>query len=236
MNNSIVINGETCFPYIHNNNYYISRTGKIYSTYVKGGNGSVNITKPHLLRYGIDKDGYYRVVLCTNNVKRYIKVHTVIVQQFIGDIPNNMVVNHIDGNKQNNCVENLEITTVLENTRHAHKHGLCSQDHKLKVIYDNKEFEFSSKIECVRQFKIPLHYLTQIEKGIITYRMILFKVSDNGGIDAFYNGTFYKHFNMMKDADDYFHMSRGTTSEAVKNSKIIGSYREFINRYKVIFP
>ena len=235
MNNNIVINGELCFPYIYNNNYYISKTGKIYSTYVPGGQGSTNISKPHLLKYGTDKDGYYRVVLSLNGIKQYVHVHTIIVQQFIGNIPDNMVVNHIDGNKTNNRVDNLEITTVQGNTVHAHRHGLCSQDTRVNVIYDGKVFAFSSKAECVRYLPLTLDYLNKIQKGIILYNMISFKISNYGGIDAIYNGSFYMHFNQMKDADEYFGMCRGTTSSAVKNSNMIGSYREIVNRYRIMF-
>ena len=235
MNNSMIINGEMCFPYIYNENYFVSRTGKIYSIYVIGGQGSVDLTRPHLLSYGVDKDGYYRVVLSVHGMKKYIRVHTVIVQQFIGNIPEGLVVNHIDGNKKNNCVENLEITTVLENTIHAHHNGLCSVDCRVTVIYGNEIYNFSSKAECARHLPLTLDYLNKIQKNIVLYSMILFELSEAGGVDAYYNGIFYMHFNQMIDADDYFNVCRGTTSSAVKRSSVVGSYKEVVNRYRVIF-
>lgn len=237
MNNNIIIGGEICFPYIYNENYFVSRTGKIYSTYVVGGQGSTDISKPHLLRYGVDRDGHYRVVLSIHGIKKYIKVHTVIAQQFIGNIPDDMVVNHIDGNKTNNCVENLEITTVLENNRHAHRVGLCKTDQKVTVtlLERNVVFNFQSKAECVRFTHLPLDYLNKLQKRIIVYSMILFKPSMINGVDAYYNGMLYMHFDHLVDADRYFNVAKGTTWSALQNSNVIGSYREFVNRYMVIF-
>lgn len=51
-------------------------------------------------------------------------VHRLVAMCFIGSIPSDMVVNHIDGNKCNNHYSNLEIVTVSENVKHAQRHGL----------------------------------------------------------------------------------------------------------------
>lgn len=51
-------------------------------------------------------------------------VHRLIVTHFIGAIPDGMVVNHKDGNKLNNRVDNLEIVSQSENQKHAFRHGL----------------------------------------------------------------------------------------------------------------
>ena len=77
-----------------------------------GGHGKTDIQNPHRLAYGKDKDGYYRVVLSMNGRKRYVKVHTVVAEQFLGDIQDGFVINHKDGIKTNNYIRNLEIVTV----------------------------------------------------------------------------------------------------------------------------
>ncbi len=60
-----------------------------------------------------------------NNKKRRCKVHRLVAQAFIPNIDNKLEVNHIDGNKENNCINNLEWTTSSENMQHAFKTGLA---------------------------------------------------------------------------------------------------------------
>ena len=76
---------------------------------------SERILKPRLI------NGYYVAHLCKNNISKNVLVHRIVAECFI-DNPNNLpVVNHIDGNKQNNNVNNLEWVTHSENTKHAYK-------------------------------------------------------------------------------------------------------------------
>lgn len=218
--NNMIIDNEIAYPYKHNKNYYVTRSGKIYSIYIVGGQGNIDIKNPHLLKYGEDKDGYYRVVLSLNGKRKYKKVHAVIVEQFIGEIPNEMVVNHIDGNIHNNDVTNLEIVTPKENTIHAHVNGLTSSEIKVNVTYKNKEHTFASLSECMKFFpEISRHYLEQLRKGIVQFSNVYFeKTSDEriGNINCFYNGMLYKVFKSMKDSDEFFGKSKGSTYSAMK--------------------
>ena len=66
-----------------------------------------------------DSDGYLVVCLYKDGAKKTCKVHRLVAQAFI-DNPNNYPeVNHIDENKKNNCVENLEWATAKENTNYG---------------------------------------------------------------------------------------------------------------------
>ena len=67
----------------------------------------------------IDKDGYFRVCLCKENIKRSFLVHRLVAEMFIPrtDETTN-VINHKDENKQNNNVENLEWCTVAYNNNY----------------------------------------------------------------------------------------------------------------------
>ena len=233
----IIVNGECAYRYKYNPYYYITKSGKIYSAYKIGGQGSVDYNNLHPLSYGTDKDGYYRVVLSMNGKKKYIKVHTIIVEQFIGKINYPFVVNHIDGNKKNNSVENLEIVTIKENTIHAHKNGFTTNEIPVCVEYKNKNYQFHSMKECVDVFNdLSIHYLQQLKKKIILFSMILFEKAEinsrNSKINAFYNGSLFKVFDTMKDASLYFKKSKGSVSSAMKNNE----YRKRINQYKVSFP
>lgn len=55
---------------------------------------------------------------------RPVYIHRLVALVFIGHIPDNMVVNHKDGNKENNVLGNLEIATPLQNVNHAIQMGL----------------------------------------------------------------------------------------------------------------
>ena len=66
------------------------------------------------------KDGYLR----TQFDGKTQTIHRVIAKAFIPRIQGKEFVNHKDGNKQNNSVENLEWVTRSENMNHAYAHGL----------------------------------------------------------------------------------------------------------------
>lgn len=72
-------------------------------------------------------DGYLRVTLCKNGKKSTIAVHRLVAQTFIPNPINKPQVNHIDCNKKNNCVDNLEWADNFENMRHAWENGLLPE-------------------------------------------------------------------------------------------------------------
>lgn len=73
--------------------------------------------------------GYLYVALYKNS-KSYNKyVHRLVAITFILNPDNKPSINHIDGNKQNNCVNNLEWVTKSENEIHAYKIGLKNSKH-----------------------------------------------------------------------------------------------------------
>lgn len=78
------------------------------------------------LRPAKDKKGYLRVGLMIHGKLCTKKVHRLIAEAFIPNPQNKPCVNHIDGNKENNWVSNLEWVTYKENTKHAIDNGLFS--------------------------------------------------------------------------------------------------------------
>jgi HNH endonuclease/NUMOD4 motif-containing protein len=65
------------------------------------------------------KIGYVQAVFCSGGKKTYPLVHRLVAEAFIGEIPEDYQVNHKNGIRYDNRVENLEIVTCSENNLHA---------------------------------------------------------------------------------------------------------------------
>ena len=112
--------------------YQVSNLGRIKALPKKVYNsGLLNsnkcfISKEKILKPSTISKGYKGITL-TKEGKRYPKkVHRLVAMAFIPNPYNKSQINHIDCNKANNCVENLEWCTNGENQKHAFKHGLNS--------------------------------------------------------------------------------------------------------------
>ncbi len=93
--------------------YYINSEGVI-----KNKHGKI------LRTFDINTGGYIRWCNRNNKIfKRYF-IHRLIALTFIPNLEEKLVVNHIDGNKKNNDISNLEWCTHKENTQHAIRLGL----------------------------------------------------------------------------------------------------------------
>jgi len=66
-----------------------------------------------------DKDSYFKTALRKNGVRHYLRVHRLVAMTFLPNEDNLPLVNHKDGNKQNNHVSNLEWCTYQENVVHG---------------------------------------------------------------------------------------------------------------------
>jgi hypothetical protein len=91
-------------------NYEVSNKGNVRRILKNG----YKLLKPFK-----DKDGYLKVCLCENNKRIYRFVHRLVGIAFIENKFNKPTVNHKDGNKSNNTIENLEWATIKEQNNHA---------------------------------------------------------------------------------------------------------------------
>ena len=111
-----MINGELIVEwrdtYIYGEQYQVSNTGIVR-----------NKITGHILTPQEDNKGYLRVRLSLHDKKATAKVHRLVAIAFIPNPKGKPQVNHIDTDKRNNRVDNLEWVTNGENQIHAYKHG-----------------------------------------------------------------------------------------------------------------
>lgn len=119
--------------------YRVSDKGNVYSYYNNG------------LLSQINHNGYKAVYLQKKSHRRRYKVHRLVMLAFVGYEPE-YEVNHIDGNKFNNNLENLEYCSAEENIKHAIRTGLIRR--RPVSAFDssgNKVMAFSSIAEAERE-------------------------------------------------------------------------------------
>lgn len=112
--------------------YQISTLGRIKS---------FKCNRKRILKIGSNPLGYVIIGLWKDNKEKFYQVHRIVAETFIENVDNKKEVNHIDGNKRNNSIENLEWVTRSENMKHAIKNKLlvidrnkCKNKRKMKSI------------------------------------------------------------------------------------------------------
>lgn len=110
----------------YNGKYQISNLGNVRSLprQVRNRNNSTKLLKGKLLKPAKGSNGYLGVTLCCEIYRNYPNIHVLVATAFIPNPYDKPEVNHIDGNKLNNSINNLEWSTEIENSNHAVKTGL----------------------------------------------------------------------------------------------------------------
>jgi hypothetical protein len=123
--------------------YQVSNLGKVKSLkrIVYSNKRSSLLINEKLLKQNIHKSGYYNVSLSKNNTKKNLMVHRLVCMSFLLNKKNKSQVNHKNGIKTDNRLENLEWVTASENRIHAYKIGLCKpngENHHLAKLTENQ--------------------------------------------------------------------------------------------------
>ena len=111
--------------------YQVSSLGRVKALKREVNCGLKNIKsatkRERILKQSKNTQDYYFVNLCRNNIYQIKTIHRLVAEAFIPNINNLEQVNHIDGNKHNNKVNNLEWCTRKHNIREAWRLGLVKQ-------------------------------------------------------------------------------------------------------------
>ena len=108
--------------------------------------------KEKILNYSKSNRGYLQVCLTKNGKSKTFLVHRLVAKTFIENVYNKSQVNHIDGNKENNSVNNLEWCTSSENNKHAFVLGLNKPRNIRKVNQYDKNGNFIKQWNCITDF------------------------------------------------------------------------------------
>lgn len=142
----------------YENLYKISNLGRVKSLYRMGANE--RICKLH-----IGTRGYLEVNISKNNIRKKVRVHRLIAEAFIPNPENKPEVNHIDGNKLNNSIENLEWVTRSENIQHSFKIGLnygrkgAKHKRSRKIINTTTNIIYDSIVDAANKNNIKMNTL-----------------------------------------------------------------------------
>ena len=158
--------------------YQVSNFGNVKSL------GNEFSRKERLLKLSPQSKGYLTVVLQKNSTRRMVLVHRLVAHYFIPNIDNKPQVNHINGIKTDNRVENLEWVLHRENLDHAIKNNLVLKGEKNR----------NSKLKDVDVIKI--HSLLQ--KGITTKELSETYNVSYSTIDGIRTNRYWKHLNLPK--------------------------------------
>lgn len=140
--------------------YQISNLGRVKSLkrFVDNHSGLKKQLKEKILKNHISKTGYYVIDLKNNSLRKTFKVHRLIAIMFISKVNGKDFVNHIDGNKLNNSIDNLEWCTISENNKHAELTGLKNDS----GVNNSKSKLTKENVLFIRQSSLKLKELSEM--------------------------------------------------------------------------
>lgn len=179
----------------YNGLYQVSSMGRVRSIdrEVITSNGNIMHYKGKMLKLR-QKNGYSYALLC-NKKEQTMRVHRLVAMAFIPTDNDSMQVNHKNGNKSDNRVENLEWCTASENQKHSYHtlnrkrssawKGIKGDKHPIskRVIDISNGMVYSSIKECALRNNINRRTLNNMLSGHRTNKTTFRYESDSSGIE-----------------------------------------------------
>ena len=149
--------------------YQVSNYGRVRSLdrYVKQNHNTKQLKKGKIIKQQKGHKGYLILSLCKDKKRKTFKVHRLVAQAFIPNLENKPQVNHINGDKTDNRIENLEWATNGENGLHAYKNGL--RPNVKSVICINTGEKYYSTREAGRKTNTDHSDISKCCQGKIKY-------------------------------------------------------------------
>jgi len=135
------------FKQIKDTKYFVDINGVVYS----GARGKIKVLKPNL-----HPEGYLQVILMIEKQRKAFLIHRLVALTFLEQPEGKPFINHIDCNKMNNNIENLEWCSSKENSQHASRMG------RLVPSYGEKN----------GRAKLKYNQIDTIKKSKKTYRAL----------------------------------------------------------------
>lgn len=149
--------------------YQISNFGNIRSLDRKiRFNKGYSIKKGKMLKPILNKKGYYKVSLSKNQKEKRFFIHRLVAIHFIENPLSKEQVNHKDGNKKNNRVDNLEWCTNLENQIHAIKNGLIDNEQRIQQAINMGIINRKPVAQYTKEGNLIKEYVSIKEASILT--------------------------------------------------------------------
>jgi len=141
---------------INQGNYLIYQDGRLFSEQTK-----------KFKKWSKDTNGYMRCTIWNNNKSITVSQHRLLAQIFIPNPLNKLQVNHINGVKYDNRLENLEWVTQSENGLHSFANGLqkVTKPNMMSVIDKVSGNLYESISEASRQTKWSVSHLSNMLTG-----------------------------------------------------------------------
>lgn len=125
------------------------------------------VWKSRILKYrGTKPSPGYRVSLWKDKKDKDMLVARLVAMTFLGEPEPNMTVNHIDNNRLNNRIENLEWLTLADNIKAGFETGAFPQHNVLLIDKNGDEYKFRSKVKAAEFLGRSHGYINHKRKGI----------------------------------------------------------------------
>lgn len=198
------------------------------SLYEINTNGDVfSYTSKKTIKQVVNNCGYLTVVLCKDGKAKRFLVHRLLAIHFVANPQNAPVVNHKDGNKLNNKLENMEWCSRSENNRHAIALGLTPPPHnKGKPLSDETKRKLSLSLKgrkspCGMQGKtlseVSRMKISQSSKGVSRNKG---KIAYQYPIQQFsLTDDFIRNWNSAKEASRELGFHNGNLVSCLKGKR-----------------
>lgn len=153
--------------------YSVSNLGRVRRDHAASGTRPGFMPKPFL-----SSTGYWHIALSLSSQERHYSIHSLVARAFIGPKPPGHNINHLDGVKTNNRVENLEYATFSRNSKHAFEIGLSprGENHGISKLTNAQVREIKVALQACKhgdQAKLARKYgvndtvISKIKRGQI---------------------------------------------------------------------